>query len=51
MRDICNDVMGSSYLNSDGNQGNNFEFGRKEKLTRESIQNDVKEVYKCIMLL
>ena len=31
---ICNIVMGNVYFNSDGNQGNNFDFWEKE-LTRE----------------
>ena len=46
---ICNIVMGNFYLNSDRNQGNNFEFWDKSK-QEKSIQNDVQEVYKCIML-
>ena len=49
MEGICNIVMGNVYLNSDGSQGNNFEFWDKSK-QEKGIQNDVKEVYKCIML-
>ena len=33
MREICNDVMGGSYLNSDWNQGNILNL--EEELTRE----------------
>ena len=48
MKDICNVVMGSGYLSSDGNQGNILNLG--EELMREGHTKCSIEKLKCIML-
>ena len=51
MKDICNDAMGSGYLNSDWNQGNILNFGIriKERRAFRMLVLNLKKMYHVML--